>query len=170
MRSVLVVFPASMLAMMPMLRIRSSGVVLGISFLYSAKTRGDRGAHRGPVSLRSSSPRLTPGASLPPVMCESPIGFRHPVRVFLLLDRLALALRSGDQLGGVPLRHVLLAPRPAVLDQPPHPQRRAPLGSHLDRHLVGRAAHAAGLDLERRLHVRQRLLEHVHARLPGALL
>src|SRR2546425_6064426 len=86
--------------------------------------------------------RSCPFKRLPPVMCESPIGFRHPVRVFLLLDGLALALRGEDQLGGEPLRHVLLAPRPAVLDQPPHPQRGPPLGSHLDRHLVGRAAHS----------------------------
>src|SRR5204863_3077533 len=62
----------------------------------------------GPVSLRhhrgTSTPRCrisrvpcsgTPlacpyGVSLPPVMREGPVGFRHPVRVFLLLDRLAL--------------------------------------------------------------------------------
>src|SRR6266480_6877009 len=133
MRSVVVVFPASMCAMMPMLRIRSSGVVLGIAFLYSAKTRGDRGARR-PGRSRSaiiggrSTPRCrilcsrvpcwgTPlacpyGVSLPPVMREGPVGFRHPVRVFLLLDRLALAFRGEDQLGGEPLRHVLFAARP----------------------------------------------------------
>src|SRR3989442_4553237 len=65
---------------------------------------------------------LRPYINLPPVMCESPIGLRHPVRVFLLLDRLALALRREDHLGGEPLRHVLLAARAAELDQPAHPQ------------------------------------------------
>src|SRR5437660_2271388 len=103
-------------------------------------------------------------------MREGPIGLRHPMRVLFLLDRLALALRGEDQLGGQPLRHVLLAPRAAVLDQPAHPQRRASLRPHLDRHLVGRAAHTPGLYFQRRLHVRQRLLEHVHAGLPGTLL
>src|SRR5947209_4416910 len=103
-------------------------------------------------------------------MREGAVRLRHPVRVFLLLDRLALALRGEDHLGGQALRHRLLAPRAAEHDQPPHPQRGAALGPHLYRHLVGRAAHAAGLHLERRLHVRQRLLEDVHPRLPGALL
>src|SRR6266705_514840 len=126
MRSVVVVFPASMCAMMPMFRMRSSGVVLGIAFL----TQQKRGATvtpvrlGGPVSLRShrraSGPldagslkagsRDCPFKRLPPVMRESPIGLRHPVRVFLLLDRLALALRGEDQLGGEALRHVLFAP------------------------------------------------------------
>src|ERR1043165_8534432 len=44
-----------MWAMMPIFRILSSGVVRGIAFLYSAKTRGDQDAPlvvRGPVSLR----------------------------------------------------------------------------------------------------------------------
>src|SRR5437899_12691862 len=55
MRSVVVVFPASMCAMMPMFRMRSSGVMRGIAFLISAKMRGDRDApisDQGPVSLR----------------------------------------------------------------------------------------------------------------------
>src|SRR2546426_682047 len=103
-------------------------------------------------------------------MRESPIGLRHPVRVLFLLDRLALALRREDQLGGEALRHVLLAPGAAERDQPAHPQRRASLGPHFHRDLVGGAAHTARLHLERRLHIRERLLEHVHARLPGALL
>src|SRR6266496_2808323 len=133
MRSVVVVFPASMWAMMPMFRIRSSGVVRGIAILYSAKTRGDRDAHRltrGPVSLRphreafglldagslkagSRDCRFRGAAccartfSLPPVMREGAVRLRHPVRVFLLLDRFALAFRGEDQLGGQPLRHRL---------------------------------------------------------------
>src|SRR6266699_5539515 len=125
MRSVVVVFPASMWAMMPMLRIWSSGVVRGIRSFAQQKCGATVTPARGPVSLRQGTTRL------PAVVRKRPIGFRHPVRVFLLLDRLALALRGEDQLGGEPLRHILLAPRPAVLDQPPHPQRGPPLGSHL---------------------------------------
>src|SRR6266702_1016866 len=143
MRSVVVVFPASMCAIMPMFRMRSSGVVLGIAFL----TQQKRGAtvtptvRGGPVSLRShrgafdpldagslrSGSRSCLFQRLPPVMRESPIGLRHPVRVFLLLDRLALALRGEDQLGGEALRHVLFAPGASELVQPPEPQRRASL-------------------------------------------
>src|SRR6266536_1909573 len=190
MRSVVVVFPASMWAMMPMLRMRSSGVVLGIASCWGTPlacpypfSQQKRGATwppaNGPVSLRHHRGAFDPldagslqagsrscrSKRLPPVMCESPIGLRHPVRVLFLLDRLAFALRRQDQLGGEPLRHVLLAPGAAELDQPPHPQRGAPFRPDLDRHLVRRAAHSAGLHFERRLHVRQRLLEDVHARL-----
>src|SRR5207247_2233546 len=103
-------------------------------------------------------------------MREGAVRLRHPVRVFLLLDRFALALRGEDHLGGQALRHRLFAPRTAEHDQPPHPERGAALRPHLHRHLVGGAAHAAGLHLERRIHVRQRLLEDVHPRLPGTLL
>jgi hypothetical protein len=39
MRSVVVVFPASMWAMMPMFRVRLSGVSLGISYQLSALSR-----------------------------------------------------------------------------------------------------------------------------------
>src|SRR3989449_300234 len=66
-------------------------------------------------------------------------------------------------------RHVLLAPRAAVLDQPAHPQRRAPLRPHLDRHLLRRTPHSPALHFQRTLHIRQRLFDDVHPRLPRAL-
>src|SRR3989441_1069701 len=163
MRSVVVVFPASMWAMMPMFRMRSSGVVRGIALPLLSKNAGRPWRPFGPVSLRHHPGRgaaccapttwdagsLGPGSRsclskrLPPVMRESPIGLRHPVRVLFLLDRLALALRREDQLGGEALRHVLLAPGAAERDQPAHPQRRASLGPHFHRDLVGGAAHTA---------------------------
>src|SRR5438876_10183301 len=176
MRSVVVVFPASMWAMMPMFRILSSAVVRGIAFLYSAKTRGDQdarvGRSRSAVIGRLSASsmqdplrqgpeivclRFSRGAaccartfSLPPVMRESPIGFRHPVRVFLLLYRLAFALRRQDQLGGEALGPRLLFARAAVLYDPAHAQRRAPLRPHFYRHLIRRAADAPGFHFQRR--------------------
>src|SRR5881409_1620204 len=157
MRSVVVVFPASMWAMMPIFRILSSGVVRGIAFLYSAKTRVDQDAPlvcRGPVSLRrhreafglldagslKAGSRSCWSRCLPPVMREGAVRLRHPVRVFLLLYRLALALRRQDQLGGEALGHRLLFARAAVLNDPAHPQRRAPLRPHFYRHLIRRAA------------------------------
>src|SRR2546426_12686158 len=132
--------------MMPMFRILSSGVVRGIAFLYSAKTRGDRDAHHlkgaglAPLSSGGATPLrracffpprgMAPGLvypRLPPVVRECPICFGHPVRVFLLLYRFALALRGEDQLGGEPFGHVLFAPRAAELDQPAHAERGASL-------------------------------------------
>src|SRR5258705_5592391 len=143
-----------MWAMMPIFRILSSGVVLGISSLYSAKTRGDQNAHRvgrsrsaviGPPSGASDAGSLKAGSRdclfrrLPPVMRESAVRFRHPVRVFLLLYRLALALRRQDQLRGEALGHRLLFACAAVLNDPAHPQRRTPLRTHFDRYLIRRA-------------------------------
>src|SRR5690349_17415957 len=153
-----------MWAMMPMLRILSSGVVRGIALPYSAKTRGDRDArHSGRsrsaairegippwMSLSCLNPGLAPGVScLPPVVCEGPVGLGHPVRVFLLLYGLTLTLRGEDQLGGQPLRHVLFAPGAAERNQPAHAERGAPLGPNFHRHLVRRAPDAARLHLER---------------------
>src|SRR2546426_11499315 len=85
--------------------------------------RSHRGAFgpRDAGSLKAGS-RSCLSKRLPPVMRESPIGLRHPVRVLFLLDRFALALRREDQLGGEALRHVLLAPGAAERDQPAHPQ------------------------------------------------
>src|SRR2546429_8114623 len=140
-----------MWAMMPMLRIWSSGVVRGIALPYSAKTRGDQ----APIVGRSRSartPRQRRGVNppLPPIVRECPVSLGHPVRVFFLLYGIALALRGEDQLGGQPLRHVLLAPGAAERDQPAHAQRRAPLGPHFHRYLIRRTADAARLHLERR--------------------
>src|SRR5438105_2962692 len=158
-RSVVVVFLASMCAMMPIFRILSSGVVRGIQSLYSAKTRGDQDAPsaiEGPVSLRhhrdavgaldagslSAGSRYCLSRRLPPVMREGAVRLRHPVRVFLLLNRLAFALRGKNQLGGKALRHRLFFARAAVLNDPAHSQRSAPLRPHFDRHLIRRATDA----------------------------
>src|SRR5512135_270152 len=147
MRSVVVVFPASMCAMMPMLRMRSSGVVRAIAVLYSKNAGRPRrptlGRSRSAIIGRPWGPldavRCAAVPSLPPVMRERPVGLRHPVRVFLLLDRLALALRREDQLRRQPLRHVLLLAGAAVLDDPAHPERGTALRSHFHRHLIGGA-------------------------------
>src|SRR2546421_5839362 len=135
-----------MWAMMPMLRILSSGVVRGIALPYSAKTRGDQ----APIVGRSRSartPRQRRGVNppLPPIVRECPVGLGHSVRVFLLLYGIALAFRGEDQLGGQPLRHVLFAPCATERDHPAHAERGAPLEPDFHRHLVRLAAHVAGL-------------------------
>src|SRR5437773_8936642 len=153
-RSVVVVFPASMWAMMPMLRIWSSGVVRGIALPYSAKTRGDQAPTVG-RSRSARTPRQRRGVNppLPAIVGEGPVGLGHPVRVFFLLYGLALALRGEDQLGGQPLRHVLLAPGAAERDQPAHAERGAPPGPDFHRPPIGRAPPAAGPPLPRRPHL-----------------
>ena len=49
----------------------------------------------------------------------------------------------------------------AYCDEPADAERLPALGPDLDRHLVGRAADPAGLDLHERLHVFQGLDEHL---------
>src|SRR2546430_17156397 len=62
-------------------------------------------------------------------MREGAVRLRHPVRVFFLLNRLALALRGEDQLGGEPLGHALFAAGGGGADQPPPFPRGGALGA-----------------------------------------
>src|SRR4029453_5499072 len=109
MRSVVVVFPASMCAMMPMFRVLSSGVVRGMR-----------------------APGAGPGL-LPPVMGERLVGVGHAVGVFLLLHCLPALVGGVDQLVGELLRHAATATRARVLHEPAHRERRGALGPYLDR-------------------------------------
>src|SRR5512142_2357540 len=111
MRSVVVVFPASICAMMPMLRQRSNGTVLGTSSCFLAKT------------LKSCI-RRSAGSRLPPVVRERLVSFRHAVDVFLLLDGCAAVVGGVQQFVGELLCHAaLVAPPPAVANQPAQRQR-----------------------------------------------
>src|SRR5512135_130699 len=121
MRSVVVVFPASMWAMMPMFRTRSRGVFRAISSQFSQQKCG--------ATVRAGCAGLAPPTSgtfpdgdrleqrsylvrakgLPPVVGERLVRLGHPVRVLFLLDRVAFALRRRDQLVGEPVGHRLLA-------------------------------------------------------------
>src|SRR5215475_1947082 len=107
-----------MCAMMPMLRVRSSGVVRAMGDL-----DGD----------------------LPAIVGEGLVGLRHAMRVFALLHRLAALVRGVDDLVGELLEHALAAAATRVLFDPAHGERRGALGPHLDRDLIGGAADAARL-------------------------
>src|SRR5262245_65850086 len=123
MRSVVVVLPASMWAMMPMLRVRSRGTSRAMSWHAWA---------------------------LPAVVREGLVGLRHAMRVLLLLDRAAATVGGVEQLAGELGDHRLLGPRARVLHQPAHGARGPGRRPHLDRGLVGGAAGAAGPDHDHR--------------------
>src|SRR5271165_4246390 len=101
MRSVVVVLPASMWAMMPMFLQRSNGTVLGTAYLYSFW------APKSAVSYQPSAKTLVilsgvlcregPTHFLPPVMRECLIGFRHAVNVFFFLDGCAFTVGGIQQ-------------------------------------------------------------------------
>src|SRR5215510_5713776 len=97
MRSVVVVLPASMCAMIPMFRVSLRGCVRAMALVSS---------------------RIFP-VDLPAVVCERLVRFRHLVRVVLLLHRAAAEVGRVEQLGSELLAHRLLSPLAGVFDQPP---------------------------------------------------
>src|SRR3954451_8635105 len=127
MRSVVVVLPASMWAMIPMFRTRSSATAV--------------------CSLVLNSSFVSFFSCLPAVVRKRLVGLRHPVDVVLALERPALLVQGVQNLVGQLVRHALLAAVPRVGHEPAHGQRAGPTLRHLDRHLVVRAADAAAADL-----------------------
>src|SRR4051794_11079781 len=109
------------------------------------------------------------GPGLPAVVGEGLVGLRHAEDVVLALVRAALLGLRVHQLVGEPLRHGLLAPLARELDEPPDGERAGPAGGHLDRHLVGRTADAAGPDLELRREHLDGLLDVLDRIAPRAL-
>src|SRR5436190_10803714 len=84
------------------------------------------------------------------VVGEGLVGLGHAVDFFLLLHRAAASFRGLHQLVGKALGHALLPALAGRLADPAHRQRRAAHGTHLDRDLVVRAAHAPALHLDHR--------------------
>src|SRR5215831_18464627 len=104
MRSVVVVLPASMCALMPMLRYRSMGVERGTLGVRRSDVRD------GLLSARTHSPSCDRRGSrlsgvLEPEVRERLVGFRHPVHFLALLHGAAAAFRSLEQLGREPRAH-----------------------------------------------------------------
>ena len=105
--------------------------------------------------------------SLPAIVRERLVRFRHPVRIFFLLDGVTLSLARRDHFAGQLFGHRLLVTTTGVADQPAHGQRGPAIRTDFDRHLVRGTTNATALDLDDRLEVVERLLEHRHTRLAG---
>src|ERR1700674_1300763 len=148
MRSVDVVFPASMCAMIPMLRVSSS-----------LNTR----------AILSFQVLLLRNSFLPPIMRECLVRFRHAVHVFLLLHRPAARIRRIDQLVRKLVHHRLARALPRILQQPANRQRLPAERVHFHRNLVVRAAHAPRLHFQQRLHVLDGFLENFQRIVVGLL-
>src|SRR3984893_6638820 len=161
MRSVVVVLPASMWAMMPILRVSLSGTCLAMMLRLSSRAvrRVFAAAVKSTSSyrfrVRSSFiclrcggrqvPADEPGgpAGSPAIVGKRLVGLRHPVRVFLLLDRASPALGGVHQLAGQPGPHRLLTAALRDGDDPAHREGELAAGPHFHRHLGGRPADAA---------------------------
>src|ERR1051326_5822460 len=133
--------------MMPMLRQRSNGTCLGTSYLtfdlvnqMSLVVCRWSFANRGRFGPTTNDQR----PSLPPVMRERLVGFRHAVDVFLLLDRSAAIIGGVEQLIAELIGHAFFSAAAAVANQPANRQRGAPVRIDLHRYLVVGATDAAG--------------------------
>src|SRR3954454_50664 len=155
MRSVVVVLPASMCAMIPMLRVLASWASL-LAITPPLRFGPCSGAGDRPVF-----PRAAAAGELgsPAVVREWLVRLGHLVGVLAPLDRGTEPVAGVEQLVHQSLGHRLLAARPAVLDEPAQAEGGAAGGADLDRDLVGRATDATAADLEGRLDVVQRPLE-----------
>src|SRR5579883_1185427 len=147
MRSVDVVFPASICAMMPILRVCSSCVLCSIEFFYA----------------------FLPASGLPAVMCERFVRFSHAVNVFLALDGAAAPIRRVQKLVRQLVGHGFPGTRARVQQKPANGQRLPAKLADLNRNLVVRAADPPGLHLQHRLDVFHRLLENLERLVVGLL-
>src|SRR5262249_31886114 len=148
MRSVVVVLPASIWAMMPMFLQRSNGTCLGTIITFW-------------------KPELIPVLAKlknqfsPAVMRKSLVGFGHAVNVFLLLDRCATTIGGIEQLVRELVDHSFFTTSATVAHQPANRERGAAIRIHLHRNLIVRATYAASLHFEERLAVLDCLLEQL---------
>src|SRR6266404_7901643 len=138
--------------MMPMFLQRSNGTVLATAFSTLLS---------GALDQQTVSAETRPTRSLPAIMRECLIGFRHAVHVFLLLDGRAAIVGGVQQLVGELVDHALLATAAGIGNQPADRKRGAPVSVDLDGHLVVGATDAPGLHFEQRLRILDRLLEQL---------
>src|SRR5919202_2771506 len=182
MRSVVVVFPASMCAMMPMLRVRWSALappwvlwVLSSTAMIvpygsqNCEVRSEKAGHprRSPSPLVFLTSHFSPLTSLESVVREGLVGVGHAVRILAPLDRGAGVVGGVEHLGGELLGHRAAGARAGGAEQPADRQGEAPVALDRHRDLVGRAADALRLDLDHRRGVADRLLEDVERLAPG---
>src|SRR5215469_7362352 len=126
MRSVVVVFPASMCAMMPMFLQRSNGTVLGttnsfwapnlnfyVVVIPGALSSGTEGLERA-----ERINRVWRASLLPPIMRKRLVRFRHAMHIFFLFDGRAAAVGRVQQLIAQLVNHSLFATTPRVTNDP----------------------------------------------------
>src|ERR1700749_4047125 len=167
MRSVAVVLPASICAMIPMFRQRFRGIVRATATLpcgllsprFSSVPR-PTGGLIAPGNRTARLP-LFSRRLLPAVVRERLVGLSHAMNVFLLLHRCAASIGRIKQLIAELVDHALFATTAAVGDEPADRERGAAVWIHFDWHLVVGAAHATGLYFKQRLAVLNGLLEQL---------
>jgi len=102
------------------------------------------------------------------IVRESAVRFRHAVRVFALLDRVAAVVGCIHQFTRQAGGHGGFAAVTRCGDQPANGQGLRTLRTHFDGNLIGRTANAAAANFDARLDVVQRVMEHADRILLGA--
>src|SRR5262252_5117907 len=160
MRSVVVVLPASICAMMPIFRYRSRAVVRAINETPRRHLR--RRPQRSHISDKWSAARC-----LPAVVREGLIRVGHPMRIFPPLHRDATIIGSVEEFTREPFLHRVFRAIPRTRDEPPNSQRLATVRSYFDRNLIGGAADAPGANLDRGAHVVESVMKDAQRILPA---
>src|SRR6185437_9535367 len=114
------------------------------------------------LSVDPAADLLSFKVCLPAVVAECLVSFRHPVGIFTLFDRCAAVVHRVQQLVRKPVLHRVLTALTGRVDDPANGQGLPAFRTHFDRHLIGGAPNAARANLDSRLHVVQRLMEHTH--------
>src|SRR5580704_2172791 len=141
MRSVVVVLPASIWAMMPMFRYRSRGVVRAIKANSAGATRGGR--PQGKLCLGRGLFRC-----LPAVVREGLVCIGHAMRILPPLHRGTAIVGGVEQLPRKPLLHRVFRASARARNQPANGQCLTAIGPYFDGYLIGGAADAARAHLD----------------------
>src|ERR1700676_13758 len=198
MRSVDVVLPASMCAIIPMLRVSSSLNTLAIipfKTLFSvfsslAAALGSERPLQRPLLkfdywlLRLTTPDLhaSPKATsltersptalyphLPAIVRKRLVRFRHAMHIFLLLHRSAPRIGGVNQFIRQLVDHRAARAFSRILQQPANRQRLSPERAYFHRHLIVRSTHPPGLHFQQRLQILDGLLENLQGIVIGLL-
>src|SRR4030095_11419714 len=151
MRSVVVVLPASMWAIIPIFRVRSNDISRGMIFslvfpsVARTKNREPRTRHQTRFSIRPQGIRFFVLWLEFAVVRECAVGFGHTLDILFALDSAAGVVEGIHQLAGQAFVHGLPGSAARRDQQPAHRQRHAPITLDFDRNLVGGTAGALGL-------------------------
>src|SRR2546422_1416577 len=156
MRSVVVVFPASMCAMMPRFRVRSRGACL---FKSSSENKGAAvpALHSGCGAERPSQHERGQTAArkrvLPAIVGKGFVGLCHPMHILPLFHRWARIVGRIEQFSGQPIGHAFPTSGLGVLGNPAQGERHPANGPNLHGHLVGGSTHPTRFHFHHRLDI-----------------
>src|ERR1700736_4214464 len=180
MRSVDVVFPASICAIIPMLRVSSSlnALLMCPCSACFADTCFPASGFAVPCFVDSCGVKSFTGTIQPSFNCTSPlpaivrkslVRFGHAMHIFFFLHGTAASVRSVDQLVSQLVDHRLARAFPRILQQPANGQRLPAEWVYFHRNLVVRAAYAPRFYFQQRLHVLDGLIKNLQCVVVGFL-